>query len=1667
VLDASPRILRLAFTELDPLKICDFGRCGVPNAADFRVRVDTLRWELGIIDIPPHETVVYTANETGKVYLELLNYTVTYQEKVFVSYTPFPDNACEPTAGSDPNRVCKLTYPDDTACGGRTCPSQARRFSDPSGNTALGFQGKVMRNWVNPEPRIALVSDLRHDYLQIYFTGSGTNEGTPHVDDWTLWMEERERGEILGRGPAGVEIPILDAFVRKDPKFGALWLKLPRDVLNGEVFAVRYIKSTVNASRHVRGNDGLTVNSFSYLRVENNVWPTLVHAVVREDNASLITMQFTGRGIANGFAENEAFSVILEDCRACTAGWHTPKRKFVTPVITVRTGVTPPENENGLEGYINISLPVVVKHFHVVKLVYASRFDERAPYRWAVDAPEAGATIFADDRFLPVRNFTGFVAQNEVLEVLGYPLLRFLDYRESGYSQVSEPVLAVNWQRTNKSAQFVSLLVVTPLGKAMPPLASENNTFNGSISGDNYLGANWCGDPDRVMGATRGRYVYSWQSIPGCVDTTVVGCQNNTHYVATPRMPGDYRLQLWNIRNNTIGTYSEMMRRSFGEESDAPRLRTSEIIETCGGGNDASVWTSIVGDGTEQNDPNTDGTLPKIDLGLMEVVYDLPLHVQYTVNIDVPGFSPRVAGTVGNTGSRSAYTGLGSIKNSSHRIEDATVGGGRRSVRRAETASMPVHVLVREGDPVYKYNVVVSTSPAHVSAASQGILVQVIDTCSRRVVRNSLTRIGLRDSELERLHMNGDYATLRPFFLTPKLTPSRHWTTTRVKYGVYPMEMRTLNNVMQDGALNCSVRHILAPADGNFSSWDVALVLGSRDRIEWSRHNGTAPVIDLEVRLHDDESGWLFHETAHTLGMSFAAIMLLAFGIRLSASIYWRTFDAYDLRDLNNSGGQKCLEVPVAGTRHPAALLASDRYYASSCFWTALGILQSFAVIGRLRLVRDRATIFAAFCDGAFGTLTGTASWMVVPDWAWSLSSAWRPPLSRAIVNRSIVFKQEPPQSDDYDVLSHSSSPVWQKAGGGGGGAWDPNHGFPSLPLLDGQEREYDIAWRGARFLSNATLATLCLGLAVVLWSLFVASVHFCTRLRIRHLQNVRDRSRPKAMTSGAIVEATKATTTAQALRKLRRELFKLSEFEKYHEDDLRAKRKKNALKLWTPEGMDYVKTFRIHDVLRRASVLLVVFFVLFQGMCLASASVSMGWVLEMSIGADASSHPVVTQEVGTHGNDTGIGSSTNSDTDGGSDDVVALDTLVYTAAAGTLCLLVLLQLGFVVYFAIFVPRATTYKRISVETSLVESTAIKHHTEEMMLAALAVSNRRGRWYVAKADRHMLRRCGVILFSFVRHGYSDADDGVKLGGAIVNKMVTEDEVQLRETERYLCRRLAWMWPAYRLGFQLVSSCVVGALVEVDKTGINQAAALAVLYAVHTCAAFMIWPMNIRRANLFLSYGCVLRTLLLLVSLFLAQGHGARMTAEVIMCAVMMAVVLPPALGELNCSYRQMAYFLRCIVEWCERPREDKGGDVKTCCGVAQPAWLVNFLRKNGPVVRCQTRSRSCCIWCRGKVCCCLVDYLGGDAVEEASDEDSDEEWVDDGGNDERTVAKRKRRRQKLAAQKAAEDSEKDASQLENERIDRSMVEPKEELARLREELEKMGYSVKARPMLGHV
>jgi hypothetical protein len=65
---------------------------------------------------------------------------------------------------------------------------------DIYGNEAKYFSNKLILNHVFPAPRIALVSDLKHSVLQIYFTGSGANVGDLHVDDWTVWYEKDQRG---------------------------------------------------------------------------------------------------------------------------------------------------------------------------------------------------------------------------------------------------------------------------------------------------------------------------------------------------------------------------------------------------------------------------------------------------------------------------------------------------------------------------------------------------------------------------------------------------------------------------------------------------------------------------------------------------------------------------------------------------------------------------------------------------------------------------------------------------------------------------------------------------------------------------------------------------------------------------------------------------------------------------------------------------------------------------------------------------------------------------------------------------------------------------------------------------------------------------------------------------------------------------------------------------------------------------------------------------------------------------------------------------------------------------------------------------------------------------------------------------------------------------------
>jgi hypothetical protein len=157
VYNLEPNIIVLEFTELSLKKICD-DTCGKPHAEDFNIVVD------GFV-IPKHQMHASIPTHQGKVHLKLLNCTITYQQNVYVSYVP------------------SVQYSD-------------RKFKDMWGNDAKLFSNKKVINLVNPAPRVALVSDLKHSSLQIYFTGTGANAGHLHIDDWRVWYEHDQRGQL-------------------------------------------------------------------------------------------------------------------------------------------------------------------------------------------------------------------------------------------------------------------------------------------------------------------------------------------------------------------------------------------------------------------------------------------------------------------------------------------------------------------------------------------------------------------------------------------------------------------------------------------------------------------------------------------------------------------------------------------------------------------------------------------------------------------------------------------------------------------------------------------------------------------------------------------------------------------------------------------------------------------------------------------------------------------------------------------------------------------------------------------------------------------------------------------------------------------------------------------------------------------------------------------------------------------------------------------------------------------------------------------------------------------------------------------------------------------------------------------------------------------------------
>ena len=122
--------------------------------------------------------------------------------------------------------------------------------------------------------------------------------------------------------------------------------------------------------------------------------------------------------------------------------------------------------------------------------------------------------------------------------------------------------------------------------------------------------------------------------------------------------------------------------------------------------------------------------------------------------------------------------------------------------------------------------------------------------------------------------------------------------------------------------------------------------------------------------------------------------------------------------------------------------------------------------------------------------------------------------------------------------------------------------------------------------------------------------------------------------------------------------------YEQYIEADLKRKRKKSALQLNTPEGLDYIRVARLHDIVRCSSISILLIFILFQGVALSVFSIILpNLILSTPIVIDIQSH-------------------------------------YYWTAVGFSGALLLTWLLTWLFFICWVPRATTFTRISIQQSL-------------------------------------------------------------------------------------------------------------------------------------------------------------------------------------------------------------------------------------------------------------------------------------------------------------------------------------------------------------------------------
>lgn len=526
-------------------------------------------------------------------------------------------------------------------------------------------------------------------------------------------------------------------------------------------------------------------------------------------------------------------------------------------------------------GHVNLTLDVPISSYHDVYINYYSRYDKYAPLRSSIDVPINNGRIkklnqfthgqiLSDSRDLPVRNFTRYHAVNNVHEIIGQNSIEYINERINGYSSVSEPLLDIRWNRNNVTSQYLSLLIVTPSNHRKPvTVVNRNCISNHKRVGTHLLDID---HPDYQVlqeNVMYGSYVHQWHFIPGCQTPSYAnGCMNGTISISTPSRPGDYRLQLLTLTNSTIGSYKEVIRRSIGNGNNnqihynSNDLRTNKTILTCGGDSSSSSSNDISTGNT------TSGLLPLIDIALLEVTADVLLHVQYTINIGIPYYHVKTRDTI--------RRGQESNRMVNIHYENDIIN-----------PFIPVHLNILEGDPYQEYTIEFSTNPSMVTNDS-GITIQIIDTCSIsennkeyellniqnesltvhtiNIKKNHTSSIAGSESDNSLIMKSSSYSS--SFTSKVILSNVPTWNTTITKPIIHHIQVRTYDNVIQNdqSRMRCLLKHFITPTNGNYNKWDVALVLGSRERVKW-QHPTLSLFKSNEVQHGDDREDTPFEKS--------------------------------------------------------------------------------------------------------------------------------------------------------------------------------------------------------------------------------------------------------------------------------------------------------------------------------------------------------------------------------------------------------------------------------------------------------------------------------------------------------------------------------------------------------------------------------------------------------------------------------------------------------------------------------------------------------------------------------------------------------------------------------------------------------------------------------------